>query len=45
MNNYNNIYNSSIISLEEDNSYPKLKYKKRKGINEIENSSNSYFQK
>ena len=45
MNNFNNIYNSSIISLEEDNSYQKLKYKKRKGNNEIENSSNSFFSK
>ena len=45
MNTFNNIYNSSIISLEEDNSYRKLKYRNRKGNNEIENSSNSFFSK
>ena len=45
MNSFNNFYNSSIISLEENNSYPKLKYKKRRGKNEIENSSNSFFSK
>ena len=45
MKSFNNIYNSNIISLEEDNSYPKLIYRKRKGNNEIENSSNSFFSK
>ena len=45
MNSFNNLYNSNIISLEENNSFQKLKYKKRKGTNEIENSSNSFFSK
>ena len=45
MNTFNNIYNSSIISLEEDNSYRKLKYRNRKGNNGLENSSNSFFSK